>query len=162
PEKAPLFAMVLRKWLDGARIIDLAVTDCERVAELRFLSRNELGDSVRLRLIIEIMGKHSNIILVDEKEVIIDGIRRYGSSLSRYREILPRRAYPEPPNQHRTPLPPADEETLAAVLYAAAEECTLAETLQRRIAGISPLLAQHISLQAGLQPNMTAEQLGAA
>lgn len=162
PEKAPLFAMVLRKWLDGARIIDLAVTDCERVAELRFLSRNELGDSVRLRLIIEIMGKHSNIILVDEKGVIIDGIRRYGSSLSRYREVLPGRTYREPPKQLRTPLPPADEETLAAVLYAAAEECMLAEMLQRRIAGISPLLAQHISLQAGLQPNMTAEQLGAA
>lgn len=162
PAKAPLFAMVLRKWLDGAKIVDIAATDCERVAALSFDARDELGDTVRLRLIIEIMGKHSNIILVGPDGLIIDGIRRYGSALSRYREVLPGKPYREPPPQRRAPLPPADEAALAELLYAAGDACTLAEALRRQIAGISPLLAAHLAQSAGLAPESAVEQLGAA
>ena len=111
--------MVLRKWLEGSRIVDICAVDGERVAWLTLETRNEIGDPVQVRLIVEIMGKHSNLILVDQEDRIIDGIRRYGSSLSRYREVLPGRAYLPPPPLTKLPLPPADEQNAgASPLYA--------------------------------------------
>ena len=160
PAKAPLFAMVLRKWLEGARITGISATDGERVAKIEIAGRDELGDTVHLRLIVEIMGKHSNIILVHENGLIIDGIRRYGSSLSRYREVLPGREYKAPPPLSRLALPPKDEEELAAALYEEAEN-SVSETLQRRISGLSPLLATHVCLCAGVLPQNSGEHLGA-
>lgn len=160
PGQAPLFAMVLRKWLEGARIRDLSVTPGERIVCLHLDSRNELGDPVPLRLILEIMGKHSNIILVDQEGVIIDGIRRYGSSVSRWREVLPGRPYLPPPPLHKLALPPRNVEELAALVYAH-EEQALARCLQQGVAGLSPLLAEDICLAAGLAPDIGGGQLGA-
>jgi len=159
PAQAPLFVMVLRKWLEGSRILDIGSADGERVAWLILEARNDIGDPVQLRLIIEIMGKHSNIILVDPQNNILDGIRRYGSSLSRYREVLPGRAYVPPPPLTKLPLPPTDEEALAAALYRQGDG-NLADALRREVCGISPLLAQHLALAAGCNPSLPAEQLG--
>lgn len=161
PDKAPLFAMVLRKWLEGARIHDLTVTPGERIVCLELDSRNELGDPVPLRLILEIMGKHSNMILVDVEGTIIDGLRRYGSNLSRWREVLPGRPYLPPPPLQKLPLPPRDADELAQLVYARDDQ-PLARCLQQGVAGLSPLLAEHICLAAGLSPADTGEQLGAA
>ena len=160
PAKAPLFVMVLRKWLEGARLQAIGCVDGERVAWLELEARNEIGDPVRLRLMVEIMGKHSNIILVDQENTILDGIRRYGSSLSRYREVLPGRAYLPPPPLHQLPLPPRDEEALAEALYRQGD-ATLAQALRREIRGVSPLLSQHLPLAAGCAPETPVEQLGA-
>ena len=160
PDKAPLFAMVLRKWLEGARIRDLSVTPGERVVCLNLDSRNELGDPVELKLILEIMGKHSNMILVDGAGDIIDGLRRYGSNLSRWREVLPGRPYLPPPPMEKLPLPTRDPEELAQLVYAK-EDQPLARCLQQGVAGLSPLLAEHICLAAGLSPEDSGEQLGA-
>ena len=161
PDKAPLFAMVLRKWLEGARIRDLTITPGERIVCLHLDSRNELGDPAELRLILEIMGKHSNMILVDGEGNIIDGLRRYGSNLSRWREVLPGRPYLPPPPIEKLPLPPGDADELAQLVYAR-EDQPLARCLQQGVAGLSPLLAEHICLAAGLSPEDTGEQLGAA
>lgn len=160
PGQAPLFAMVLRKWLEGARIRDISVTPGERVVCLQLDSRNELGDPVSLRLILEIMGKHSNIILTDEEGLIIDGLRRYGSSLSRWREVLPGRPYLPPPPLNKLSLPPRDLEELALLIYKG-EDKPIAPCLQQGVAGLSPLLAEHICLAAGLSPAAAGGQLGA-
>lgn len=159
PAKAPQFVMVLRKWLEGARIKDIVATPNERIATLTLSARNELGDPIELRLIIEIMGKHSNIILVDEQGMILDGIRRYGSQLSRYREVLPGRPYLPPPPMNKLPFLPPDEDALAAALYAASET-VLSQALKQKLSGISPLLAQNIPLMAGLMPELPVETMG--
>ena len=160
PAKAPLFAMVLRKWLEGARISGIESLKDERVAWLDFDARNELGDDIQLRLIIEIMGKHSNIILIDSAtNIILDGIRRYGSHLSRYREVLPGKPYLPPPPMDKLPLVPANEDILAAALYELPEE-TLSIALRKQIKGLSPLLADNLALLAGLDPAMPVETVG--
>jgi predicted ribosome quality control (RQC) complex YloA/Tae2 family protein len=159
PAKAPQFVMVLRKWLEGARIKEIVATPNERIATLNFIARNELGDPVELRLIIEIMGKHSNIVLVDGRGVILDGIRRYGSQLSRYREVLPGRPYLPPPPITKLPFVPPDVDSLATALYNAADE-NLAQALKQKVSGISPLLAPNIPLMAGLSPELPVETMG--
>lgn len=161
PAKAPLFAMVLRKWLEGSRIAAISSVADERIAWIDFDSRNELGDELRLRLIVEIMGKHSNIILIDSaSQIIIDGIRRYGSHLSRYREVLPGKHYLPPPPMDKLPLVPESEEALAAALYSLADE-PLAIALRRQVKGLSPLLADNLLLLAGLDPHAAAGDAGA-
>lgn len=159
PAKAPLFAMVLRKWLEGAKIQEISATEGERVATFFIDGHDELGDVVQLRLIVEIMGKHSNIILVHENGQIIDGIRRYGSSLSRYREVLPGRPYKAPPPFNRLPLPPRDEDQLAEAIYAEADR-PISDILQRSILGLSPLLAKHSCLAANIPLNASGDTLG--
>lgn len=158
PPKAPMFLMVLRKWLEGARITGFHCTEGERVAILEAEGRDELGDLQPLFLVTEIMGKHSNIILYNEQRIIIDGIRRYGSHLSRYREVLPGKPYLPPPPMDRLPLCPSMEE-LAGLIYEYTEQ-DLAATLRRELKGISPLLADHILAEANIPAENTPDQLG--
>ena len=159
PAKAPMFLMVLRKWLEGARIIGLNCTEGERVATLHAEGRDELGDPILLHLVIEIMGRHSNIILYNDQGLIIDGIRRYGSHLSRYREVLPGKPYLPPPPMNRSPLPPREEIDLAKLLYDNPEQ-PITVTLRREVSGVSPLLAEDIVVRSGLHEETLPDQLG--
>lgn len=159
PVKAPMFLMVLRKWLEGAHITGLDCTEGERVATLHAEGRDELGDPLPLHLVIEIMGRHSNIILYNDQKIILDGIRRYGSHLSRYREVLPGKPYLPPPPMNRSPLPPHNELDLASLLYDHADQ-PIAATLRKEICGVSPLLAENIVAAAGLDSNCLPEQIG--
>ena len=158
PAKAPLFLMVMRKWLEGATIQKIKQTPYERVAELHFATRNELGDAITLRLIIEIMGKHSNLILVDHNGLIIDGIRRYDEQLSRYREVLPTIPYLPPPPQNKS-IPPFNTEQLANILLAGDLSLPLEHTLSQKIAGVSPQLAAEIIKRADLAAALLTDEL---
>lgn len=90
PLKAPMFCMLLRKHMAGGRVLSVRQHALERVICIDVESRNELGDLAVKRLIIEIMGKHSNIILIDaEDDTILDSIKRIPFSVSRLRQILP-------------------------------------------------------------------------
>ena len=161
PPQAPLFLMVARKWLEGAVLQKIEQTPHERVATLSFTTKNEVGDSIIVRLISEIMGKYSNIIMVDEAGLIIDGIRRYDSRLSRYREVLPQRVYIPPPPLAKAPPLFQDEEELAEVLLQGEWQKTIAEALSYRIAGISPWLAREVLIRAGLKESLPLEEIGA-
>ncbi|MDD4783001.1 MAG: NFACT family protein, partial [Syntrophaceticus sp.] len=98
PLSPPQFCMVLRKYLEGSRLTAIKQVGLDRIIQLTFNRLAESGEFKDLLLIIEIMGKHSNIILVNpESNQIIDGIRRYSHALSRYREVLPGRPYLSPP-----------------------------------------------------------------
>ena len=160
PPIAPLFLMVMRKWLEGAVLQKIEQTPNERVATLSFATKNEVGDPITVLLVVEIMGKHSNIILVDETGFIIDGIRRYDSRLSRYREVLPQRAYVPPPPLNKAPPFFQDEDELADVLLQGEWQDTLAKVLTRRIAGISPWLARELLARAGLKEGQLMEEAG--
>lgn len=90
--------MIMRRYLQGAVIEQLEQIENDRIIELKVSNKNEIGDAIQATLIIEIMGKHSNIILVDRSEnKIIESIKHVGFSQNSYRTILPGSTYIEPP-----------------------------------------------------------------
>ncbi|KRL23419.1 fibronectin-binding domain protein [Lentilactobacillus kisonensis DSM 19906 = JCM 15041] len=94
------FTMIMRKHLSGAILTNIEQLDNDRVLRFLFTSRNELGDQTELCLVVEIMARHSNIILVDQKtNKIIDAIKHVGSDVNRYRILLPGATYINPPKQ---------------------------------------------------------------
>ena len=102
PQKPPMFCMLLRKYLEGARISDAIVVENERILELHFETYDELSQKRVLCLAIELMGKHSNIILYDkETSVIIGCAHNVGSEKSRYRELQGGLKYIAPPISER-------------------------------------------------------------
>lgn len=96
------FTMTLRKYLDGAKLIEIKQLENDRVVYFSFLNRNELGDQTPLQLSIEIMGRYSNVILIDQKEnKILDTIKHIGMDQDRYRTLLPGATYRQPPKQDK-------------------------------------------------------------
>ncbi|GAB7171028.1 hypothetical protein TUA1478L_30230 [Lactiplantibacillus plantarum] len=94
------FAMMMRKYLQGAIVTDVSQVANDRVVHLTVTTRNELGDAETLTLIIEIMARHSNVILVDNQTgKIIDVIKHVGADQNRYRLLLPGATYIEPPSK---------------------------------------------------------------
>ncbi len=89
PKQPPMFCMLLRKHLGSARLIRLEQAGMDRILRLVFESVNELGDLVELTLVLEIMGRHSNIVLVDQNGKIIDAVKRIDAEMSSVRQIMP-------------------------------------------------------------------------
>ena len=165
PLTAPNFCMLLRKHLQGGRIrkviqgLDETVSvtgddntapvphSLERVVTLLIDHRDEMGDPCLRKLVIEIMGKHSNIILLNEDNVIMDSIKRVPSSMSSVREVLPGRAYFIPQTKDKKePLPLTDEE-LDEIL---AKPAKVAEALSGSLTGLSRLASEEICYEAGV------------
>lgn len=101
PVEAPMFCMLLRKRLCGGRMLSIEQPNMDRVIRIAIQSRDELGDDTVYTLVIEVMGKHSNIILLREDGVIVDAIRRVGLGVSGVRTILPGQRYALPPTQEK-------------------------------------------------------------
>ncbi|WGI18236.1 NFACT RNA binding domain-containing protein [Latilactobacillus sakei] len=98
PATPPNFAMTLRKYLDGAILEQIEQVESDRILRLTFKSRNELGDMQKLCLIVELMGRHSNVILINlETQKILDLIRHVGVSQNRFRFLMPGADYVNPP-----------------------------------------------------------------
>ena len=135
---APLpFCMLLRKHLQGARITDVSQVGSERILEISMETLNELGFTVSKKLIFEIMGKHSNIILVDlQTGKIIDSIKRISIDVNRVRQILPGLIYQYPPEQDKVPF-----KKLSSGITLPED----AKSIQRFVAGISPAFAEEMS-----------------
>src|SRR6056297_2997136 len=99
PYQAPMFCMLLRKHLDGGKILDIKQPGLERIVEITVESRDDLGNIVKKSLIIELMGKYSNIILTHTKtKKIIDAITRVPFGMSSVRQVLPGLTYEAPPS----------------------------------------------------------------
>ena len=136
PEQPPTFCMLLRKHLQGGRITDVRQKDAERIIEIDIEAQNELGFSVCRRLIVEIMSKHSNIVLIDiESGKIIDAIKRISIDVNRYRQLLPGMIYKYPPAQDKLPFSEVDAETPLPHDDRA---------IMARIAGISPSISREM------------------
>jgi predicted ribosome quality control (RQC) complex YloA/Tae2 family protein len=160
PSYPPLFCMVLRKHLSGGKIISIHQPGLERLCEIKFSCINELGDPEEKSLICEIMGKHSNVLLVNKNREIIDGIKRIGRHLSSYREVLPGRPYVTPPAQDKLELTKVTEEQIAKVIMNTGEQVKLSKLLINTFQGISPLLANELVYRSGLDLSATAEFCG--
>lgn len=160
PTSPPMFCMILRKHLEGGKILNLEQVGLERIVLITVQNYNEYGDLATLQLYLEIMGKHSNLILVDPvKQVILDGIKRYSHAVSRHREVLPGRAYIVPPSQGKWD-PISDEETFRSVLLKDEISGKLTDLLLKHFNGISPELAREIVVRAGLSLTIRLEQCG--
>ncbi len=143
------FCMLLRKHLQGGRITSIQQKDSERIVEIFVDTINELGFSVNKKLIIEIMGKHSNIIVVDiASNKIIDSIKRISIDVNRYRQLLPGQHYVYPPAQDKIPYYGITEEQVASFVENAKGHESKA--LLAHIQGISPMIANEIVHRAGL------------
>lgn len=141
PITPPNFCMLLRKHIQGGRITEIRQKGSERIIELDIEAQTELGFTTSKRLIVEIMGKHSNIILVDiESGKIIDAIKRISIDVNRYRQLLPGVIYVYPPEQDKTPFKTASMED-----FVNSDGATLSEKLlMSRISGISPAIAREL------------------
>jgi len=147
PPQAPMFCMLLRKHLGSGRVLDIIQPGFERIVEMHIESPNEMGDKSIKRLIIEIMGKHSNIILVDDKGMIMDSIRHVSKELSSVREVLPGRVYSLPPSQGKVSPMPVDRDHFFSLF---AESKRVQQMIFQAYNGISPIVASEICLRANV------------
>ena len=144
PENPPSLCMLFRKKLSGGRILSIKSPGIERICEIEVESQNEMGDTVVLKLICEIMGRHSNIILTDENGRIADCMRRIDGSVSSIRLVLPGMPYEYPPRQNKIVPMEADEEEVKAALFSCPNEKKLDTHLLEKFGGFSPLIAREI------------------
>lgn len=156
PSDAPMFCMLLRKHLEGYILEKIEQPGLERMIVFEIKGRNEIGDLTQKLLIVEIMGKHSNIILVDkERNMIFDCIKHVPPALNSYRTLLPGHPYVMPPEQNKVnPFNELDK-GLSYIDYMAGR---IDKQLVNQFAGVSPLLAKEITHRAGLVNRETVPQ----
>lgn len=149
PAEPPMFCMLLRKHLEGGIIENIQQIEMDRIIVIQVKSRNELGDLTGKQLVVEIMGRHSNIILADqEKEMIIDSIKHVPPAVNRHRTIMPGQAYKLPPDQGKmNPFEATEESVLKKLDFLAGK---LDQQIVNQFAGISPLFAKEIIFRSGL------------
>ncbi|MBQ4425839.1 MAG: NFACT family protein [Lachnospiraceae bacterium] len=160
PLQAPSFLMLLRKHLAGGRILSVTQPDLERVIRIEIEHLDELGDTCRKFLILELMGKHSNLIFVNEEGMILDAVRHVSGGVSSVREVLPGRPYFIPNTREKHSPLALDEAAFSALL--AEKHAPAEKALNELLTGISPLIAGEISRLAGLDGSETAAELSAA
>lgn len=149
PKEPPMFCMFLRKHLDGSLIETIQQQDLERIVTIDLKTTDEIGDIRCKTIVIEIMGRHSNIILIDrERNLILDSIKHLPPSVNRYRTVLPGQEYVGPPPQNKANPLEIDKETfLTKIDYNAGR---LDRQLVSKFTGISPLVAKEIIHRAGI------------
>jgi len=160
PQSPPNFCMLLRKHLSGSRILSIQFNDYERIVGIVVESVNELGDVSSKKLIIEIMGRHSNIILVNEKDKIIDSIKHVDQDISRVREVMPARPYVLPPAQDKISPASLDCDMLMGLMDSSSQ--TVDKFLLEHIKGFSPLLCREAIYRAGIDSRIPAKGLDEA
>lgn len=148
PQEPPMFCMLMRKHFSSGRIVSVKSVDFERITDITVEARNEMGDVVRKHLMCEIMGKNSNIILVNEDGRIIDSIKHVDITVSRVRNVFPGLTYTLPPDGDRYNPLEMTREDFYAVLNEAAEGKSIDKALTARISGISPLMAREAAYKA--------------
>ncbi len=159
PMTAPNFCMLLRKHLQNARIVSVTQPGLERIVRFELEHLNELGDLCRKYLIIELMGKHSNIIFCDDQDKIIDSIKHISGMVSSVREVLPGRQYFIPKTQDKAELLSCSQEEMAAVLRA--KSLPLYKAVYTGFTGISPSIAQELCYRAGVDADLPSAGLEA-
>ncbi len=139
PKTAPLFCMLLRKHINSGKIKAIEQIEFERIVKISVDSYDELGDYTTKYIYVEIMGRHSNIILVNQEGRIIDSIKRVDDTVSSVREILPGGIYELPPSQPKKDLILWDKESELNLEGFKADKALIGE-----IGGISPLTAREL------------------
>lgn len=143
PKSPPMFCMLMRKHLTGAKLLEARQLGLDRVVHFKFETTNELGDRVVLTLAVEIMGRHSNVILVDQDNRVIDAVKRVTDEMSRVRPVLPGIGYTLAPAQPRLNIFTASPSEIADRVAQSQEE--LSKALPKALEGMSPLICREIA-----------------
>lgn len=173
PQTPNTFTMIMRKYLQGAVIESITQIENDRILEIVFSNKNEIGDNIKVTLVVEIMGKHSNIILIDKAESkIIESIKHIGFSQNSYRTILPGSTYLAPPKtEAKNPFTVSDEKLFELLQT----EDLAPRNLQKLFQGLGRDTAENLAAQLSndklkqfraffarpCQPNMTDKSFAA-
>lgn len=148
PMTAPNFCMLLRKHLQNGRIVDITQPGLERIVHIHAEHLDEMGDLCRKQLIIELMGKYSNIIFCDEENRIIDSIKHVSGLVSSVREVLPGKPYFVADTMHKQdPLTVAEDDFVQTMQAA---PMPVFKAVYTSYTGISPCIAQELCFRAGM------------
>ncbi len=156
PMTAPNFCMLLRKHIANGRIISITQPGMERVIRMEVEHLDEMGDLRRKFILIELMGKHSNIIFCDENNMILDSIKHISAQVSSVREVLPGRAYFIPhSDEKKNPLEISEEEFKERI---GATPQSLSKALYMNLTGLSPVAAAQICHLASVDGDISARE----
>ena len=159
PMTAPNFCMLLRKHIANGRIVGIFQPSLERIIRFEIEHLDELGDLCRKSLIVEIMGKHSNIIFCNEKGMIIDSIKHVSAQMSSVREVLPGREYFIPDTMKKeNPLDIPEENFTQELL---SKPMPVGKAIYNSFTGISPVIAEEICHLAGIDSSIPASEMSA-
>jgi len=158
PLTAPTFCMVLRKHIANGKILRIFQPGMERIIHFEIEHLNELGDLCKKTLIVELMGKHSNIIFCSEDGTIIDSIKRISSATSSVREVLPGREYfiPTTQGEKANPLTSSRKDVVFVIKE---KPLSVSKALYTSFTGISPLVANEIAYRAGFDGDAAVASL---
>lgn len=148
PMTAPNFCMLLRKHLQNGRIMDISQPGLERIVNIQIEHLDEMGDLRHKTLVVEIMGKHSNIIFCNDDGIIIDSIKRVSAAVSSVREVLPGKPYFIAQTQDKLDALTVGYDTFKETLSSKPQP--VFKALYGSFTGISPILAQELCFEAGI------------
>lgn len=154
PMTAPGFCMLLRKHIGSGKVLQVYQPSLERAVHFEFEHYNEMGDLCRKELIIELMGKHSNLIFCDDKQMILDSIKHISAQTSSVREVLPGRTYFLPETTEKLDPLTCSEEEFAQKVFS--RPLPLAKAIYTSVTGISPVIAEELCYRAGLDSGRAA------
>ena len=160
PLTAPNFCMLLRKHLSNAKIISVTQPGLERIIRIELEHLDEMGDLCRKNLVVELMGKHSNIIFTDAEDNIIDSIKHVSHNVSSVREVLPGRKYFIPHTQDKQDPFGVDAGSFAATIAGAHEPA--GKAIYMNYTGFSPILATEVCYRAGVDADASTSSLSEA
>ena len=149
PTEPPMFCMLLRKYLLGARITDITQPAGERMLIFTLDARDELGIEAQKKMVVELIGRSANLILVDAEGRIIDCLRRLDFGGSAERRMLPGMLYRLPPEQNKPFLPGLDSERLADMIARADRTRPVEKWLLDSFSGLSPLVCRELAFRCG-------------
>lgn len=156
PLTAPNFCMLLRKHIANGRIISVTQPEMERIIRIEVEHLDEMGDLRRKFLVIELMGKHSNIIFCDENDMILDSIKHISAQVSSVREVLPGRTYFIPHSgEKKNPLTIAEDAFIELIQSTPHQ---LSKVLYMNLTGLSPVVAAEICHLASLDGDISAKE----
>lgn len=161
PTTAPIFCMVLRKHLNGALVKDIKQYGNDRVLEIVFDAWDDFSEKIEKSLLIEIMGRHSNIILLDNNKIIIDAIKRVNSSMSRVREVLPHLKYQYIKDENKLDPLIASPEEIKSKLLASEKNKSIENLLFSMFTGFSKNIGTELCVRAGVEATKSLNSLDA-
>lgn len=157
PMTAPNFCMLLRKYIQNGKILKIEQPGMERILILHIEHTDEMGDLCTKQLIVELMGKHSNIIFASSDNKIIDSIKHISCQVSSVREVLPGRDYVLPPGQNKISLISMTQEDFYSRVFSSA--LSLEKMLYTSFQGVSPVMARELCYRAGIDTKSSASAL---
>lgn len=160
PEQAPMFCMLLRKHLYGAKISNIKQYGFDRIIEIEFECKDELKTTIKKSIIIEIMGKYSNIIFINsDSKIIIDSIKRVSENMSSIRQVYPGAIYKLPPSQSKLNPIESDINSFFDVLSNSNEGTRIYNLFYKSFTGFSPLISKEICYKSNLNESTTVGEL---